>query len=92
MGGATGHTGRAGILLRAVNEIRKAIVGADVVELAGRLVVPAAPACTPVQGDDGALIHAEDATLWIALVDPQRVEVVARGIALLRHEMRAAVV
>ena len=40
---AARHRGRARILLRAVDPIGEAVVGRDMVELAGRLVVPAAP-------------------------------------------------
>ncbi len=35
-----GRADRAGILLRAINPVRKAVVGADVINLRGRLVVP----------------------------------------------------
>ena len=90
--GAAGYAGSAGILLRTVDEVRETVVGADVIELAGGLVVPGAPACAAVQGNDGALVHAEDLPLRIVGVDPQRVEVVAGGVAPERREMRAAVV
>ena len=90
--GAAGHVGRAGILLRAVDAIGKAVVGNDVVELAGRLVVPRTPGRAAVQGDQRALVDTEDAAVRIGGVDPQDVEIVAGGIALDRNKGAAAVV
>ena len=54
-----GDGGGAGILLRAIDAIGKAVVRADVIELAGGLVEPAAPGAA-IQGDQRALVHAED--------------------------------
>src|SRR5713101_4641533 len=48
-------SGGAAFLLRAVNPIRKPVVRCDVVELRGRLIVPAAPRRAPVHADDRAL-------------------------------------
>ncbi len=89
--GAARHAGGARILLRAINHVREAVVGHDMVELAGRLVEPAAPRRPAVQGDDGALVDAEDAPVGVRRIDPQRVIVVAAGRALDRHERPAAV-
>ena len=47
---------RAAFLLAAAQSIRKRVVGADVIELRGRLVVPRAPGLAAVDGDDRALV------------------------------------
>src|SRR4051794_7668928 len=84
--------GRARILLRAVNPVWISVVGGDVIELARRLVVPAAPGLSAVQGDQRPLVDPEDSPIRVLRVDPQGVEVVARRVALQRNKMRAAVV
>src|SRR5512133_3291933 len=43
---------RAALLLTAVKPIRKRVVGAHMVQLGGRLVVPRAPALSAVHGDN----------------------------------------
>src|SRR6266566_6042628 len=45
----------AALLLRAVNPVRKAIVGGDVIELRGWLIVPTAPRRAAIHADDRAL-------------------------------------
>ena len=90
--GAAGHTGGAGILLRAVHPVGKAVVGDHVVELAGRLVEPGAPGLAAVGGHHRPLVDAEDAPLRAARIDPELVVVVAAGRALDRHEGLAGIV
>ena len=72
----------AGILLAGVDPVREAVVGGEVVELAGRLVVPVAPVRAAVDGDDGALVARGDHVARQARVDPEVVVVVAAGRAL----------
>ena len=55
---AAGDAGRAAFLLSAVNPVGKLIVGDDVIELRGGLVVPAAPGFAAVDGDGCALVEA----------------------------------
>ena len=74
---AARHRGRAQILLRAIDPVREAVVGRNMIELAGRLVVPAAPGLAAVERHQRALVDAEDAPVGILRVDPQSVEVVA---------------
>ena len=62
------------------------------VELPGRLVEPGAPGRAPVQGDLSALIAGQDPAGRVRRIDPQMVEVVTGGVALDRHEGRAAIV
>src|SRR4029079_17322007 len=72
----------ARILLRAVHPVRKTVVGDDVVELPGGLVVPGAPRLAAVDGDDAPLIDPENAALGRLRVDPELMVVVAAGRAL----------
>src|SRR2546421_555635 len=69
---AARHAGGAGVLLRAVDPVGEPAVGDDVVELPGRLVVPGAPRRPAVDGDDAALIDAENAALRRLRIDPER--------------------
>ena len=87
----TWHAGRAGILLRSVDPIRKLVVGDDVIELAGRLVEPGAPGPPAVDGHRRALIDAEDSAIGHLGVDPERVVVVAARRALHRNKCPPAV-
>src|SRR5262249_46631445 len=68
---------RTALLLAAVDPVWKLIVGADVVKLRRRLVVPGTPAFTPVDGDDRALIARYENDSGIFGIDPQRMVVVA---------------
>ena len=86
-----GHARRARVLLGAVDAVGKAAVGDHVVELARRLVEPARPGPAAVQRHQRSLVHAQDAAVGIVGIDPQAVEVVARGVALDRQEGGAAV-
>src|SRR6516225_6421086 len=53
---ATGNSCRAALLLATVNPIRELVVGADVVELGGWLIVPGAPGFPTVDGDNSSLV------------------------------------
>ena len=50
----------AAILLRGVHEEREAVIGGDVVHLAGGLVEPGGPSAAAVHADPRALIDRED--------------------------------
>src|SRR3954465_13245127 len=62
------------------------------VELPGRLIVPAAPCLSAVQRDQRALVDSRNLAVWIVRIDPQDVEIVAGRVPLQRNEMRPAVV
>src|SRR6185312_6807311 len=72
-----GQRHRTGILLCAVDPVRKLVVGADVIDLRGRLVQPAGPGLAAVQGDQGPLVDNEDLPVRVGRVDPHLVEIVA---------------
>src|SRR5262249_24781596 len=69
---AVRHGDRSAVLLRGEHVIRKSIVRDHVIELTGRLVVPAAPALACVDADDCALIDACEKTLRIVPIDPEQ--------------------
>ncbi len=71
----------AGVLLRAVDVVRKPAVGRHVIDLRGRLVEPGTPGLAAVQRDQHALIDAEDPPIRVGRIDPQRMEIVAGRIA-----------
>src|SRR6266542_7045466 len=87
----TGHARRSGVLLRSVNPVRKSVIGDDVIELPGRLVVPGAPGATAVDGDDCPLVDAEDTAVGVERVDPQRVVIVAARRTLHRNERLSSI-
>src|SRR5438067_5513432 len=70
-------SGRTTVLLRAIDPVRKSIVGDHVIKLAGGLVVPGTPRSAGVARDDCALIAAHDHALRLFRIDPQLVIVVA---------------
>src|ERR1700686_2530817 len=74
-----GDSSGAAILLRAVNPVRKTVIGGYSIKFSRRLVVPGAPSIATVHGDDGALIDAEHDALGVGGVDPDGVIVVATG-------------
>src|SRR5512141_1672552 len=88
--GATGDRDGAVVLLPGVDPVREAVVGRQVIELARRLVVPAAPGRTAVDGHHRALVGAGDHALRIGRVDPQVVVIVATGRTLDDVAVRAA--
>src|SRR6202790_5180397 len=81
-----GRRNRATILLRAINPVRKSIVGAYVIHLSGWLVVPGTPGFAAVARDDGSLIASQNHSLRFIRVDPQLVIIVAARSALERGE------
>src|SRR5260221_4222782 len=81
----------AAILLRAVNVIREVVVNRNVIELRGRLVIPAAPGAAGVHAYACALIAAKNHTLWIAGINPESVIVVASGRALDRDKSLSSI-
>ena len=74
---AAHRAGGAALLLRAVNPIRKAVVGRDVINLRGRLVVPGAPGCAAVHADYRALITRQRDDLRIFRADPDALVIIA---------------
>ena len=89
---AAGDPDGAAVLLPRIDPVREAVVGREVIELAGRLVVPAAPAAAAVDRDCGALVGAFGHASGILRVDPDRMVIVAAGAAAEDHAMRAALV
>jgi hypothetical protein len=65
------------LLLPAADAVGKRAVGAHVVELRGRLVVPAAPRLAAVDADDRPLVGGEDHHVGAVGVDPDPLVVVA---------------
>src|SRR5262249_54941301 len=82
---------RPALLLASAHAVRERVVGADVVELGGRLVVPGAPARSAVDGDDDALVGGDQDDLGVEGVDPGRVVGGAAGGAAEGGEGRPAV-
>src|SRR5262249_25650953 len=74
-----------------VDPIRELVVGADVIELSGRLVVPRAPGLAAVDADDRALVAGEQDDLRVVGVDPDGVVIVAAGCTLDGSKCLAAV-
>ncbi len=74
---AAGGSGGAALLLSAVNPVGKLIVGDDVIELRGRLVVPGTPRSASIDADRCALIAREQNDLRILGIDPDGVIVIA---------------
>jgi hypothetical protein len=70
-------TDRAGILLCRVHPVGEAVVGRDVVDLLGVLVIPQAPRCAAVERDDRALVVAKDDTVAVRGIDPSCLRIVA---------------
>src|SRR5262249_26982372 len=71
--------GRTTLLLAAVDPVGELVVGDDVVELGGRLVVPGTPGLAAVDGDDRPLIGRDEEDVRIVRADPDGVVVVAAG-------------
>src|SRR5262249_181403 len=65
-----GDRGRAALLLPAVDPVRPAVVGDDVIHLRRRLVVPTAPRLAAVDGDRRALIGTQDHNVALLWFDP----------------------
>ena len=77
--GAARDRDRRVVLLRAENAIRPLIVGGDVIELRGGLVVDARPSLAMVIGDGGAAIVAVYETSGVLRVHPHDVGVAVRN-------------
>src|SRR5262249_41632884 len=74
---ATGCSDRATLLLSTIDPIGEAVIGAYVVKLRRRLVVPRAPGLAAIHGESRALIDAEENDLRIVRIDPDTVIVIA---------------
>ncbi len=74
-----GNAHRAAFLLPAQHVIRKTIVGADVVKLGRRLIIPRTEGLSAVDSDDSSLIARQNQRIWFIGVDPEPVVVVATG-------------
>src|SRR5262249_17024065 len=74
---AAGDGNSATILLGTVDSIWELVVGNDVIELRGWLVVPGSPAVASIYTDDRSLVAAGDHALRIGGIDPECVIVVA---------------
>ena len=85
------HSSGAALLLAAINPVRMLVVGDDMIELRGRLVIPGTPGASTVDSDRGALIYAEKDDVGILGIDPDRVIVVSAGRALPGDEVLTTV-
>src|SRR6202022_730413 len=83
---AAHSTGRAALLLRAVDPVGKPIVRGHVIKLRGRLVVPRAPRGTAVHGNHRALIARERDRLRMLAADPNALVIVSTGSAPESHK------
>src|SRR4029077_5932473 len=88
---AAGDAGGAAFLLAAVDPVGRLIVGADVVELRGGLVVPTAPGGAVVDADGSSLVGGEQDDVRIVGIDPDGVIVVAAWRALDGSEALAGI-
>src|ERR1041384_6070874 len=67
---AAGHARRSAFLLPSIHPIGALIIGNDVIELRGRLIVPGAPGSASVHRDCGALVGSEKNDFRMIGVDP----------------------
>ena len=81
----------ARILLGGVHPVRERIVGGDVVDLLGGLIVPRAPRLAGVERHDGALIDAEQHPVAVRGIEPHLLRVVAARRALESRKRVSAV-
>ena len=88
---ATSCADGAGVLLRAVDPVRRAVVSGDVVQLLGGLVEPRAPRAAAIERDDRTLVEPHEHALAVGRVDPQLLRIVAAGRALEAGERAPAV-
>ena len=80
------------VLLARVNPIGKAVVGREVIELAGRLIIPVAPGLRAVDADCSALVRRRRNAFGMERVDPEVVIIVAAGTAAGDHAMHPALI
>src|ERR1019366_123495 len=83
--------GGSTVLLGAIDDVRKLIIGGDVIHLGGGLIEPRAPGLPAVQGDVGALVGAQQHAPRFGGVDPQDVIIVAARRAFEDAEGLAAI-
>src|SRR3974390_3036248 len=76
--GVAGNADRAVILLRAVNAEGPVVVGSDVIELRGRLVVLLRPGLAAVHRDGHAAVVAVHDAVGVGGIDPEAVVVSVR--------------
>src|ERR1039457_6229631 len=76
---AAGHSGRAALLLPAVDPVGELVVGDHVVELRGRLVVPGTPRAPVVHADRGALVEGQQDDVGVDRIDPDGVIEIGRA-------------
>src|SRR5262249_47378953 len=67
------------VLLGCIDPVRKCVVGRNVIELPGRLVVPGTPGFASIDADDSALIDSENHAAGVGWIDPHHVKVIAAG-------------
>ena len=65
--------------MSSVDPIRKPIIGCDVVELGGGLIIDGRPGGPAVEGDAGPSIVPLNHTLGVVGIDPQVVVIAVRG-------------
>src|SRR5208282_5960779 len=68
------------VLLRAVDAVLKIVVGGDVVELRGGLVVLRGPVFAAVDADGGAAVVAVDHAIRVVGIDPESVMIAVRRV------------
>ena len=88
---AAGDANGAAFLLAAIDPIGELLVGEDMIELRGGLVVPAAPRAAAVDADGGALIRRVDHDFRRLRVDPHPLIIIAAGRPLVRDPSLAAI-
>src|SRR5713226_6804577 len=88
---AAGGADRAAFLLASVDPVGELVVGDDVIEKRGGLVVPGTPGLAAVHADGRALVHGEGDDVGVFGIDPDGVVVVAAGRALDGREILAGV-
>src|ERR1035438_5737323 len=76
---AAGGADRAAFLLAAIDPIGKLVIGDDVIELRGRLVIPGTPGLAAIHADGRALVESDGDDVGVFGIDPDRVVVVASG-------------
>src|SRR5450755_343949 len=76
---AAGNADRAALLLSGAKAIGEGVVGGDVINLRGGLVVPGTPGLATVHCDDCALVAGDQDDLGIDGIDPDVLVIVATG-------------
>src|SRR6202158_2219531 len=88
---AAGGADRAAFLLGAIDPVRKLVVGDDVIELRGRLVVPGTPGLSAIHADGRPLVHRDGDNVGVLGIDPDGVIVVSARRAFDSREVLARV-